>query len=152
VLMGLVAAATTTIRVGAGGILLPNHVPLVVAEQAGTLEAAFPGRIDLGLGRSAGATEAVARALHRKFGPEQTGFRQDVEELETARWPRCPARAGGFRSGSWDRARRARRWPRTWACLTRSRGIWDPRRSLRLRPSTGTASALPSGCGSPGSW
>jgi luciferase family oxidoreductase group 1 len=81
VLMGLVAAATTTIRVGAGGILLPNHVPLVVAEQAGTLEAAFPGRIDLGLGRSAGATEAVARALHRKFGPEQTGFRQDVEEL-----------------------------------------------------------------------
>ncbi len=62
VLIGFVAAATSRIRVGAGGIMLPNHAPLQVVEQFGTLEALFPGRIDLGLGRAPGTDPAAARA------------------------------------------------------------------------------------------
>jgi len=64
-LIGQVAAATSTIRVGSGGVMLPNHAPLVVAEQFGTLGAMFPGRIDLGLGRAPGTDQATARALRR---------------------------------------------------------------------------------------
>ena len=63
VVIGHVAAATSTIRVGAGGIMLPNHAPLVIAEQVGTLATLFPGRIDLGLGRAPGTDMATARAL-----------------------------------------------------------------------------------------
>src|ERR1700728_4237260 len=65
VLIGHVAAATRTIRVGSGGVMLPNHAPLVVAEQFGTLEALFPGRIDLGLGRAPGGDYQTMRALRR---------------------------------------------------------------------------------------
>ena len=65
VVISHVAAATSTIRVGAGGIMLPNHAPLIVAEQFGTLEALYPGRIDLGLGRAPGTDMATARALRR---------------------------------------------------------------------------------------
>lgn len=65
VLIGQVAAATTRLRVGSGGIMLPNHAPMVVAEQFGTLEALYPGRIDLGLGRAPGTDQATARALRR---------------------------------------------------------------------------------------
>lgn len=65
VLIGQVAAATSAMRVGSGGIMLPNHAPMVVAEQFGTLEALFPGRIDLGLGRAPGTDQATARALRR---------------------------------------------------------------------------------------
>ncbi len=80
VVIGHVAAATKTIRVGAGGIMLPNHAPLVVAEQFGTLATLFPGRIDLGLGRAPGTDMATARALrrHMEAGEE---FPQDVVEL-----------------------------------------------------------------------
>ena len=78
--IGHVAAATQTIRVGAGGIMLPNHAPLVVAEQFGTLETLYPGRIDLGLGRAPGTDMATARALRRHMAPED-GFPQDVVEL-----------------------------------------------------------------------
>src|SRR5712671_3101913 len=63
VLIGHVAGATSTIRVGSGGVMLPNHAPLVVAEQFGTLEAMYPGRIDLGLGRAPGGGSAAMRAL-----------------------------------------------------------------------------------------
>src|SRR5579883_400413 len=63
VLIGYVAGGTRTIRVGSGGIMLPNHAPLVIAEQFGTLEALYPGRIDLGLGRAPGGDHAAARAL-----------------------------------------------------------------------------------------
>src|SRR5580692_6506784 len=63
VVIGHVAANTSTIRVGSGGVMLPNHAPLVIAEQFGTLEALFPGRIDLGLGRAPGSDEAASRAL-----------------------------------------------------------------------------------------
>lgn len=80
VVIGQVAAATRRIRVGAGGIMLPNHSPLVVAEQFGTLETLFPGRIDLGLGRAPGADQRTARALRRDpDAPDR--FAQDVVEL-----------------------------------------------------------------------
>ena len=75
-----VAAATRHIRVGAGGMMLPNHAPLVVAEQFGTLATLYPGRIDLGLGRAPGTDMATARALRRHMAPEDS-FPQDVVEL-----------------------------------------------------------------------
>jgi luciferase family oxidoreductase group 1 len=76
-----VAAGTSRIRVGAGGIMLPNHAPLVIAEQFGTLEALFPGRIDLGLGRAPGSDQVTARALRRTLVGEVDGFPHDVLEL-----------------------------------------------------------------------
>lgn len=80
VVIGQVAAATRTIRVGAGGIMLPNHAPLIVAEQFGTLETLFPGRIDLGLGRAPGTDMATARALRRHMDSGDR-FPEDVAEL-----------------------------------------------------------------------
>jgi luciferase family oxidoreductase group 1 len=76
-----VASGTHSIRVGAGGIMLPNHSPLVIAEQFGTLEALFPGRIDLGLGRAPGSDQAAARALRRNLATNPDEFPQDVIEL-----------------------------------------------------------------------
>ncbi len=81
VLIGHVAGGTTRIRVGAGGIMLPNHAPLVIAEQFGTLEALYPGRIDLGLGRAPGSDQATARALRRNLASDADEFPQDVVEL-----------------------------------------------------------------------
>jgi luciferase family oxidoreductase group 1 len=81
VVIGHVAAGTSTIRVGAGGIMLPNHAPLVIAEQFGTLEALFPGRIDLGLGRAPGTDMRTARALRRSLSGSDDSFPQDVIEL-----------------------------------------------------------------------
>jgi len=81
VLIGHVAAGTSTIRVGAGGIMLPNHAPLVIAEQFGTLESLFPGRIDLGLGRAPGSDQTTARALRRNLAASADDFPQDVMEL-----------------------------------------------------------------------
>jgi luciferase family oxidoreductase group 1 len=76
-----IAAGTSTIRVGAGGVMLPNHAPLIVAEQFGTLEALYPGRIDLGLGRAPGTDQATARALRRTLVTDPEAFPQDVLEL-----------------------------------------------------------------------
>lgn len=81
VLMAHVAAGTKTIRVGAGGIMLPNHSPLVIAEQFGTLESLYPGRIDLGLGRAPGSDMETARALRRNLDSDGNEFPQDVIEL-----------------------------------------------------------------------
>jgi luciferase family oxidoreductase group 1 len=81
VLIGYVAAGTSTIRVGSGGIMLPNHAPLVIAEQFGTLESLFPGRIDLGLGRAPGSDQRTARALRRDLQSDPDAFPQDVMEL-----------------------------------------------------------------------
>lgn len=81
VVIGHVARATERIRVGAGGIMLPNHAPLVIAEQFGTLDALFPGRIDLGLGRAPGSDQRVARALRRSLNTDPDAFPQDVLEL-----------------------------------------------------------------------
>lgn len=78
--IGHVASVTRTMRVGAGGIMLPNHAPLMVAEQFGTLATLYPDRIDLGLGRAPGTDGATARALRRNMSPEDT-FPQDVQEL-----------------------------------------------------------------------
>ncbi|MFL6576085.1 MAG: LLM class flavin-dependent oxidoreductase [Povalibacter sp.] len=83
VVIGHVAAGTETIRVGAGGIMLPNHSPLVIAEQFGTLEALFPGRIDLGLGRAPGSDQLTARALRRTLTSDPDEFPQDIVELQT---------------------------------------------------------------------
>ncbi|GAA7760718.1 hypothetical protein RN01_27945 [Cupriavidus sp. SHE] len=83
VLIGYVANGTSTIRVGSGGIMLPNHSPLVVAEQFGTLASLYPGRIDLGLGRAPGTDQATARALRRTLSHDSAdSFPQDVEELQ----------------------------------------------------------------------
>jgi luciferase family oxidoreductase group 1 len=79
--MSHVAAGTTTIRVGAGGIMLPNHAPLLIAEQFGTLESLFPGRIDLGLGRAPGGDHATAHALRRTLHSDPDAFPHDVLEL-----------------------------------------------------------------------
>ncbi len=81
VVIGHVAAGTKAIRVGAGGVMLPNHAPLIIAEQFGTLSALFPGRIDLGLGRAPGTDMATARALRRNLERGPDGFPNDVLEL-----------------------------------------------------------------------
>src|SRR5438067_9771206 len=81
VVIGHVAAGTSTIRVGSGGIMLPNHSPLVIAEQFGTLESLFPGRIDLGLGRAPGTDLVTARALRRNLESDVDSFPDDVLEL-----------------------------------------------------------------------
>lgn len=82
VVLAHVGAATSTIRIGAGGIMLPNHAPLAIAEQFGTLSALYPGRVDLGLGRAPGSDQRVAQAMRRTLtgGPDQ--FPRDVMELQ----------------------------------------------------------------------
>jgi luciferase family oxidoreductase group 1 len=81
VVIGHVAGGTSTIRVGAGGVMLPNHAPLVIAEQFGTLAALYPGRIDLGLGRAPGTDMLTARALRRDLASNADSFPDDVIEL-----------------------------------------------------------------------
>jgi len=83
VVIGHIAAGTKTIRVGSGGVMLPNHSPLVIAEQFGTLASLFPGRIDLGLGRAPGADMLTARALRRENLAAADRFPQDVVELQS---------------------------------------------------------------------
>lgn len=83
VVIGFLAAGTTSIRVGSGGIMLPNHAPLVIAEQFGTLEALYPGRIDLGLGRAPGSDQRTMRALRRERHDAVDTFSQDVLELRS---------------------------------------------------------------------
>src|SRR5271167_268265 len=90
VVIAHVAGATSTIRVGAGGIMLPNHSPLVVAEQFGTLASLFPGRIDLGLGRAPGTDQPTMRALRRNAAAASDNFPQDVEELQSYFEPATP--------------------------------------------------------------
>ncbi len=90
VLIGHVAGGTKTIRVGSGGIMLPNHAPLVIAEQFGTLEALYPGRIDLGLGRAPGGDYAVTRALRRDLRSNGDDFPALLEELRRYLGPPRP--------------------------------------------------------------
>ena len=90
VLIGHVAAGTKAIRVGSGGVMLPNHSPLVVAEQFGTLEALHPGRIDLGLGRAPGTDQFTLRALRRNFNAAAEDFPRDVAELRAYFAPARP--------------------------------------------------------------
>jgi luciferase family oxidoreductase group 1 len=93
VLIGHVAGGTKTIRVGSGGIMLPNHAPLVVAEQFGTLEALYPGRIDLGLGRAPGTDQITMRALRRTLSNPDGDFPRDVTELLSYFEPARPGQA-----------------------------------------------------------
>jgi luciferase family oxidoreductase group 1 len=93
VLIGHVAAATKTIRVGSGGVMLPNHAPLVVAEQFGTLEALYPGRIDLGLGRAPGGDSHTMRALRRDLRQSGDDFPALLEELRAYLGPEKPGQA-----------------------------------------------------------
>src|SRR5258708_2370467 len=90
VLIGQVAAATKTIRVGSGGVMLPNHAPLVVAEQFGTLEAIYPGRIDLGLGRAPGGDSQTMRALRRDWGQRGGDFPAPLHHLRPSLAPQQP--------------------------------------------------------------
>src|SRR5277367_3730146 len=90
VLIGHVAGATKTIRVGSGGVMLPNHAPLVVAEQFGTLEAMYPGRIDLGIGRAPGSDAQTMRALRRDLHQTGEDFPALLQELQTYLGPERP--------------------------------------------------------------
>lgn len=81
VLIGYLAANTTTLRLGSGGVMLPNHAPLVIAEQFGTLESLYPGRIDLGLGRAPGSDQRTMMALRRHMAGHIDNFPADVEEM-----------------------------------------------------------------------
>src|SRR5215207_10288986 len=81
VALAYVGAGTSTIRIGAGGVMLPNHAPLVIAEQFGTLESLFPGRVDLGVGRAPGTDRAAAMALRRNLASDENQFPRDVVEL-----------------------------------------------------------------------
>ncbi len=93
VLLASVAGVTESIRVGSGGIMLPNHAPLMIAEQFGTLEALHPGRIDLGLGRAPGGDFATAQALRRNLGSSGDTFPDDLEELQGYLAPSQPGQA-----------------------------------------------------------
>lgn len=88
VLIGHLAAGTDRIRIGAGGVMLPNHAPLVIAEQFGTLEALYPGRIDLGLGRAPGTDPLTTRALRRDRSGSSDDFPEDIIELQRLLGPR----------------------------------------------------------------
>ncbi len=90
VLMGYLAAGTSSIRIGSGGIMLPNHAPLVVAEQIGTLASLYPGRIDLGLGRAPGTDPVTMRALRRTADMNADNFPEEVLELQRLLGPRTP--------------------------------------------------------------
>src|SRR6476660_8343624 len=92
VVIGYVAGGTQTIRVGSGGIMLPNHSPLVIAEQFGTLASLYPGRIDLGLGRAPGTDQLTLRALRRNPASAET-FPEDVLELQALAGLRRSARS-----------------------------------------------------------
>ncbi|WP_322964500.1 LLM class flavin-dependent oxidoreductase [Sphingomonas fuzhouensis] len=83
VVLAHIGQATRAIRIGAGGIMLPNHAPLTIAEQFGTLDALFPGRVDLGLGRAPGSDQRVARALRRTLDSDPNAFPRDVMELQS---------------------------------------------------------------------
>lgn len=134
VLIAHLAAATRSIRLGSGGVMLPNHAPLIVAEQFGTLHALHPGRIDLGLGRAPGTDPATARALRRN-GPDADDFPEQLAELtafldgsfpqghsleRVVAVPRSPSRAAR-RSGCWAPAVSAPSSPACSACRSRSR-------------------------------
>ena len=93
VLIGYVACGTETIRVGSGGVMLPNHAPLVIAEQFGTLESLYPGRIDLGIGRAPGTDRLTMRALRRTLTNVEEDFPRDVAELLSYFAPARPGQA-----------------------------------------------------------
>jgi luciferase family oxidoreductase group 1 len=153
VLIAHLGAQTRTIRLGAGGVMLPNHAPLLIAEQFGTLAAMYPGRIDLGLGRAPGSDQNTMYALRRDPSSADT-FPQDVVELQgyltgNTRVPgvdAVPARARTSRCTSWVRRCSGRGWLLRSACPMPSPRTSRRRRSKAPSPSTGASS------GRLGSW
>jgi hypothetical protein len=141
VVIAHVAAGTSTIRVGAGGIMLPNHAPLMVAEQFGTLAALHPGRIDLGVGRAPGTDQLTARALRRNLHADADSFPQDVIELmsyfrpvQARLYALFRERAWRCQFGFWGRASLAHSSRPRWGFLMLSHRILRQRRwSRRLR-------------------
>lgn len=133
VVMAEIAAATERIRVGSGGIMLPNHAPYVVAEQFGTLNAFHPGRIDLGVGRAPGTDPMTAAALRRDDSAAMS-FPAEVQQLQRflGEPPPCTActpsraRARRFPCTFWVLPCSARSLPRSWVCPTRSLRILRP--------------------------
>ena len=141
------AAGTTTIRVGAGGIMLPNHAPYVIAEQFGTLATLFPGRIDLGLGRAPGTDQQTLAAL-RRLPTDAEHFPQDVLELQAFLAPVEPGQRIEAVPGSGtdvpiyilDPASSARSSPRSSGSRSRSRPTSRRSSSTRRWPSIAGAS------------
>jgi hypothetical protein len=131
VVIGYIAGGTRTIRVGSGGVMLPNHAPLVIAEQFGTLESLYRGRIDLGLGRAPGTDQRTTRALRRIrprplriFPMMSWNCRPCWDRCNPTRWcGLCQVRDCGSRSGCSDRARSVRSSLRCSVCRLRSRRI-----------------------------
>src|SRR3984893_4950126 len=119
VVIGYIAGGTKTIRVGSGGVMLPNHAPLLIAEQFGTLESLYRGRIDLGLGRAPGTDQRTARALRRDLATTAENFPHDVMELKALLGPVQPNQmvravpGAGLLvpSGCSDQAPSVRNWP-----------------------------------------
>jgi luciferase family oxidoreductase group 1 len=149
VLIGYLAANTTTLHLGSGGVMLPNHSPLVIAEQFGTLNTLYPGRIDLGLGRAPGSDQPTMRALRRHMSGDIDNFPRDVAELVdwfdaailTRRCARFRATARRSRCGCWVPACTAHSWRRSLACRL------PPRTSRRIccsRRCISTARTSPS--------
>jgi hypothetical protein len=129
IVIGHVAGATNTIRVGAGGIMLPNHSPLIIAEQFGTLATLYPGRIDLGVGRAPGTDQRTMRALRRNLIGDHDAFPQEVLELIAYLGPLSPRTS---------RASRSRRRIRSAGLDSRIKPLWRSAcsrswSSLRLR-------------------
>ena len=154
VLIGHVAAHTKTLRVGSGGVMLPNHAPLIIAEQFGTLETLYPGRIDLGLGRAPGSDGATQHALRRaRSGLEFPALVEELRGFLAPSRPGQPVRAipgEGLDIPIWllGRATSAPAWPPSWACRSPSPVISRPRAWPRCA-STGTCSNRPPRCPSP---
>ena len=151
VVVGHIAGGTKTIRVGAGGIMLPNHAPMIIAEQFGTLARLFPGRIDLGLGRAPGTDQLTVRALRRSLD-NSDNFPQDVMELQAffAAGAAGPEDSGSTRRrhrcaavDTWALAHMARSSPPSWDCPTRSRRISRRINCCTRSISTATTSSHP---------
>ena len=157
VVIGHVAAGTSTIRVGAGGIMLPNHAPLVIAEQFGTLASLFPGRIDLGLGRAPGSDQLTARALAAQSAGRRVlspGRRRADGLFPAAASPaaRAGRARGGARRADLDSRARACSAPssrRSWGCRTRSRRTSRRPRCSRRSSCTAPASSRRHGSSGP---
>ena len=161
VVLAHLASATTSIRLGSGGVMLPNHAPLIIAEQFGTLEALHPGRIDLGLGRAPGTDPRTARALRRSPDLRAASFPDDVVELIGYLLPRegpsptlLPRRAAVIfpRSGSSGPPPTALSWPACSGCPSPSPITSPPTCSTRLSRSTARPFSPPCCSITPTSW
>src|SRR6185312_3780851 len=154
VLIPHLATQTSQLRLGSGGVMLPNHAPLAVAEQFALLEAAHPGRIDLGIGRAPGSDPVTSLALRGAAGRDDRDieafpeYLDDVVALMSARGVRVPLRRRPSRScGCWARRCTPPIWPRPRGCRTcsptTSRGRAPPRRSRRIARSSGRVTWRP---------